>query len=139
MSAADLAALHARCFEAPRPYTADEISGFLADPACFLIGDSSGFAIGQVVLDEAELLTLAVDPDRRRRGVGREILQSFLRTAQKRGARRVFLEVASANEAGIGLYQTAGFAEIGRRKGYYRAGDGTTQDAIVMQIQLAEA
>ena len=139
MSAADLAALHARCFVVPRPFTADEITGFLADASCFLIGDAEGFALGRAILDEAELLTLAVDPTQRRKGLGRRLMQGFEAEAAKRGAVQAYLEVASGNAAGIALYQSVGFAEVGRRTGYYRSVGGEGQDAIVMQKLLNSA
>ena len=136
MTAAEMAALHARCFTVPRPFTAEEITGFLADPNCFVVGDAAGFAIGQTVLDEAELLTLAVDPDHRRRGIGLRLMRDFAEVARARGADRILLEVAADNAAGLALYHATGFAEIGRRAGYYRAADGQRQDAIVMEKQL---
>ena len=97
MSAADLAALHARCFVVPRPFTADEITGFLADASCFLVGDAEGFALGRAILDEAELLTLAVDPPQRRQGLGRRLMQGFEAEAAKRGAVQAYLEQLSAH------------------------------------------
>ncbi len=132
-----LAALHGRCFATPRPWTAAEFAGFLADPLSFLLveGDA-GFLLGRVAAGEAELLTLAVAPEARRRGLGRKLLARFIYQARLRGAERAFLEVAADNAAARGLYLGAGFGESGRRKGYYLGPDGTRQDALVMTRML---
>jgi ribosomal-protein-alanine N-acetyltransferase len=136
----DLAALHARCFRTPKPWSAADFSGFLADPLCFLLveGDA-GFLLGRAVAGEAELLTLAVSPDARRRGLGRKLVARFLYQARLRGADSAFLEVSAENAAAIALYESAGFTPSGRRSGYYRAPDGTRVDALVMHRELAGA
>jgi hypothetical protein len=71
MTPADLAALHARCFRTPPPWSAADFATFVADPLAFLLveGDA-GFLLGRAVAGEAELLTLAVAPESRRRGWG---------------------------------------------------------------------
>lgn len=132
MTPADLAALHARSFTTPRPWSEAEFAGFLASPLCFLCSEPSGFALGRVIADEAELLTIAVDPHARRTGAGRRLLQAFEAEAQTRGATTAFLEVASDNAPARGLYASGGWAESGLRKGYYHAPDGARIDAVVM-------
>lgn len=133
MTPTELAALHARCFTVPRPYGADEFETFLRARECFLLTVPGGFALGRVAADEAELLTLAVDPGHRRRGVARGLLAAFEAEARRRGARRAFLEVAASNAAAIGLYRGAGYDESGRRRGYYRRADGGAEDAVAME------
>jgi ribosomal-protein-alanine N-acetyltransferase len=135
-----LAALHARCFRTPKPWSAADFSGFLADSLCFLLveGDA-GFLLGRAVAGEAELLTLAVAPDARRRGLGRKLVARFLYQARLRGADSAFLEVSAENAAAMALYESAGFAQSGRRSGYYRTPDGTRVDALVMHRELAAA
>ena len=139
MSPADLAALHARCFTVPPPFSAAAFAEFLASDLCFLIEQSQGFALGRVVLDEAELLTLAVDPDYRRMGLGRSLLNAFQAEAATRHATRAFLEVSAENAPAIGLYLSAGYCESGRRRGYYRQPGGPAVDALVMSRVLESA
>ncbi|MEM1342501.1 MAG: GNAT family N-acetyltransferase, partial [Pseudomonadota bacterium] len=81
---------------------------------------------------EAEILTLAVQPEARRQGLGRLLVQELI--AQATGAERVFLEVAESNQAARALYAACGFEEIGRRPGYYAYSDGGAEDALVMQL-----
>jgi ribosomal-protein-alanine N-acetyltransferase len=135
-----LAALHGRCFTTPRPWTAAEFAGFLADPLVFLLveGDA-GLLLGRAVAGEAELLTLAVAPEARGRGLGRKLVSRFLYQARLRGAGSAFLEVAEDNTPARALYARTGFAEAGRRRGYYQAPDGRAVDALVLRRMLAEA
>lgn len=129
---ARLAAIHAASFTTPRPWSTQEIASLLSDPATVLIEDAAGFALGRTVADEAELLTLAVVPDRRRRGIGAHLLGRFLAAARERGASRVFLEVAADNGAALALYRRHGFSQTGLRRGYYRDSLADAVDAIVM-------
>lgn len=133
-----LAALHARCFTTPRPWSAAEFAGFIADPLVFLLveGDAA-FLLGRAVAGEAELLTLAAAPEARRRGLGRKLVGRFLYQAQLRGADTALLEVADDNAAARALYAAAGFARAGRRRGYYTAPDGMDCDAVVLRRSLA--
>lgn len=137
MTPADLAALHALCFTTPRPWSEAEFSGFLSSPFVFLLTDHGGFLLGRVIADEAELLTLAVDPACRNQGIGGRLVGEFLAASKQRGASAAFLEVAEDNAAARRLYLGAGFAESGRRKGYYGSAKGDQQDAIVMIAGLA--
>jgi ribosomal-protein-alanine N-acetyltransferase len=99
-------------------------------------GPSAGFLLGRVVLDEAELLTIAVHPDVQGQGIGGALVAGFLAQAAARGARRAFLEVAEDNAAARALYARAGFVAVGRRRGYFRAPDGRRIDAVVMARDL---
>jgi ribosomal-protein-alanine N-acetyltransferase len=139
MTAAQLAHLHARAFSTPRPWTEAEFAGFLSDPLAFLLveGDAA-FLIGRAVAGEAELLTVAVAPEARRLGLGRSLVSRFIYQARLRGAESAFLEVAEDNAAARALYRATGFAEAGRRRGYYRRPDGSTLDALVLVRPLQE-
>lgn len=135
-----MAALHALCFVTPRPWDAVAFAGLIADPLVFaLVEGDLGFLIGRAVAGEAEVLTLAVSVQARRRGLGARLVGRFLYQARLRGAEVAFLEVAAANLAAIGLYRSQGFAEAGRRRGYYRHPDGTPQDALVLRRVLTKA
>lgn len=140
MTPPDLARLHARCFLTPRPWGEAEFTAFLSDPLAFLLveGDA-GFLVARAVAGEAELLTLAVAPEARGRGLGARLVGRFLYQARLRGAERAFLEVATDNAPALALYRRAGFATSGRRRGYYHAPDGSAVDALVMTRNLAPA
>lgn len=132
MTPAELAALHARVFTTPRPWSAAEFAALLADPLVFLLSEPAGFLLGRVVAGEAELLTLAVAPEARRQGTGARLVQEFLQESARRGAESAFLEVAAPNAAARALYAAAGFAETGRRRNYYRNAEGGAEDALIL-------
>jgi ribosomal-protein-alanine N-acetyltransferase len=93
-------------------------------------GDGAcGFALVRTILDEAELLLLAVDPASRGQGVGSELLNRVIKSAQSDGCTRLFLEMRDGNRAEV-LYRRAGFEQVGRRNNYYRRGTGPAVDAI---------
>ena len=131
-----LARLHAECFVKPRPWTAQEFREILLGSGVFLASDAGGFVIGRAIADEAELLTIAVSPDLRRRGLGRDLLSAYEDGARARGAARSFLEVAADNAAAIGLYLSHGYARFGLRRGYYVATDGGATDALILEKNL---
>jgi [ribosomal protein S18]-alanine N-acetyltransferase len=93
-------------------------------------GAPLGFALFRTLAAEAELLLLAVAPEHRRRGVGRLLLDAFVDRARAGGANRVHLEVRDGNPA-IAMYRSAGFDDVGRRRGYYRGNNGQF-DAITL-------
>jgi len=134
-----LAALHARCFTVPKPFSAAAFESLLAPEYSYVCTLPHGFALGRTIAGEAELLTLAVDPDRRRHGTGRALLIGFEAEAMARGADRAFLEVAANNAPAIGLYRASGYTESGRRHAYYREPDSTGVAAILMTKPLFTA
>lgn len=141
MSAALLAELHRRCFTVPAPWSEADFAGFLADPQCRLITRATGvalqaFALFRIVLDEAELLTLATEPEARRKGHARALLQEGLGVVHAAGARVCYLEVAADNLPAIALYRGMGFAQAGLRRGYYHAPGLPPTDALVFQAML---
>lgn len=133
---AELASIHAACFILPRPWSAPEIRALLDSPHVFLLSESDGFLLGRAVAGEAELLTLAVLPTTQGRGLGGRLVQGFLSAAQARAATTAFLEVAAGNDTAIRLYERAGFAQTGSRKGYYTAPDGQRIDALILSRTL---
>jgi ribosomal-protein-alanine N-acetyltransferase len=133
-----LAALHARCFDqAPRPWTAAEFAALLAERGAILALRPQGFALGRVAADEAELLTIAVAPEARRRGLGRALAASFEASARDLGAVAAYLEVAETNAAARALYAGLGWRVAGRRPGYYTRRDGPPIAALVLRKALA--
>ncbi len=98
-------------------------------------GNLAGCAVLQMAAGEAELLTMAVLAEARRKGLGRLLLRELVARASTYGATAIWLEVRVSNAAAIGLYRDAGFVEAGRRKAYYRTADGR-EDAIMMRLAL---
>jgi ribosomal-protein-alanine N-acetyltransferase len=131
-----LASLHAAAFTEQRPWSAAEFAGLLASPHVFLVTEPNGFALGRVIVDEVELLTIATAPQAQRQGIGRRLMQAFEAEAKGRGARLAHLEVAADNLPALALYQAQGWAETGRRAGYYPRSDGSPADALMMQKTL---
>ncbi|WP_417587756.1 GNAT family N-acetyltransferase [Pararhodobacter oceanensis] len=134
-----LAALHARCFASPPPWSEASFLGFLDDPTCFLLVDPSshGFLLGRVAAQEAEILTIATDPSHRRTGIARGLMAAFEVEARHREAETAFLEVAETNAAARALYAACGFTEAGRRPGYYVAEGGARIAAMILCKSLA--
>jgi len=94
-----------------------------------------GFSLDRQIAGEAELLLLAVSPERHRRGVGRTLLQDFLVRARNEGISQVHLEVRDGNPA-VAMYDQSGFAAVGRRHNYYHSPNGARHDAITLALQL---
>lgn len=129
-SADALAALHASCF--PDAWDAAAITGLLATPGTFAFVHDDGFVLARVAGDEAEILTLAVAPRARGRGLGRALLQAVISRAAELRATSLFLEVGADNPAALALYAGLGFARVGMRKAYYNSGD-----ALVLRLPLS--
>ncbi|KQT32483.1 ribosomal-protein-alanine acetyltransferase [Sphingomonas sp. Leaf412] len=114
-------------------WTRSQCVGILAMPGVWLTiarvdGRPVGFALSRAILDEAELLLIAVDPAARGRGVGAALLRGTIAAAQDRGVGKMHLEVRANNRA-IALYVGHGFAQAGVRKAYYRNRAGEAFDA----------
>jgi ribosomal-protein-alanine N-acetyltransferase len=110
--------------------------------AGWLISDGEqplGFALVRGVLDEMEIILIAIDPDHRQRGLGGRLLDSVLAAARETGVASVFLEQASPNLAARHLYVSRGFAEVGRRRDYYHGRAGDVADALILRLDLAPA
>lgn len=95
--------------------------------------DLLGFALYRIVLDDAELLLLAVSPAVQGQGIGRKLLGQFIHNAKKNGAGKIHLEVRDGNPA-IRIYEAAGFTSAGRRRNYYRGTDGQQHDAMTFVL-----
>jgi [ribosomal protein S18]-alanine N-acetyltransferase len=94
-------------------------------------GSVIGFSLSRTVTDEAELLLLAVQPNRHRHGIGTMLLDEFMDRARANGVTRVHLEVRDGNPA-IDMYSASGFVPVGRRRNYYHAAGGSRFDAITL-------
>lgn len=134
-----LAALHARCFAHPWSTITFEsmlvernISATVADARGL-----AGFVLSRAAADEAEILSVAVDPSHRGAGLGRRLMDANLDALAGARVRSVFLEVEDGNASALAMYQRLGFQRIGARPGYYRAADGSRRDAVMMQLDLS--
>lgn len=136
MTPAALAALHAAAMRVPAPYSAAEFAALLGRPGVFLRTVESGFVLGRVAADEAELLTIAVAPQAQRSGRGAALLAAFEAEAAQAGAAQGFLEVALSNAPARKLYRAANWAECGRRPGYYRLPEVGREDALILGKSL---
>ncbi|WP_455480227.1 ribosomal protein S18-alanine N-acetyltransferase [Bartonella sp. B23] len=113
---------------------------FLQDHSIFgykasLIGEPNqilGFCLCRLILDEAEIITIAVQPHFHRKGIGTLLLDSILRHLHHEGTIKLFLEVEETNLSALNLYQHFKFEKIAKRLAYYQSKDSRT-DAIVMQ------
>lgn len=132
-----LAALHARAFDAP--WSASEIAKMLENQAVFAIlsrdANPQGFVMAWAAAADSEILTLAVAPEARRKGVGSALVTAAGVAALVRGAATMHLEVAETNEGALTLYKRLGFEPAGRRAAYY-AGEGGSVDALVLRRSL---
>jgi len=91
----------------------------------------------RVVVDEAELLTIATHPDNQRQGLARAVMTAWRDIAAQRGAETAFLEVAADNAPACDLYKKCDFTICGNRPGYYRRKNGPAVDAILMRQALS--
>lgn len=130
----DLERLHAACFpddawNSSALATVLAIAGTEGMLARSETGDICGLLIGQLLGEDAEILTLGVAPASRRQGIAQALLSAFIARSRAAGATRVVLEVAADNDAAIALYRAFGFARQGTRTNYYRRAGGTSMDA----------
>jgi [ribosomal protein S18]-alanine N-acetyltransferase len=95
-----------------------------------------GFSLVRIAADEAEILTIAVHPSFRNRGVGRALLADNLSRLGALHVRSLFLEVERGNAPALALYSRAGFREVGQRPGYYRKPDAPSVGALVLKKDL---
>ena len=93
----------------------------------------AGYIIGHHALDEAEILNLGVAPPRRQHGLGRALVEAMLGLLADLAVVNVFLEVRESNAVARRMYAALGFAEVGRRRGYYRL---PTEDAVVLRAEI---
>lgn len=133
-----LAALEAASF--PDPWSRRMLAAAVEDRFTLVLvvegggapGGVAGYAIFRRAADEAELLSLAVAPEARGRGLGRRLVEDGLARVRADGVRVCYLEVRPANAPALALYRSLGFRGIGRRRRYYRDGS----DALVLRLPL---
>jgi ribosomal-protein-alanine N-acetyltransferase len=132
-----IAGIHASSFA--RAWDAASMAQFLAAPSCLCLIASSapdtlpqGFLIARIAGDEAELLTLAVEPAHRQQGLAAALLAEAMRQLRAAGAKQLFLEVERGSTPALRLYDAFGAVRVGRRKAYYEHG----ADAAIFSLAL---
>ena len=121
----------------PSPWSATQFASALADKhtSVYLAESATeilGFIVWQQLFEEAELHLIATAPAARRQGIAAALMSLWLQHSAQNGVQRLILEVRAGNEAAQALYRRYGFAESGRRPGYYRTADGRV-DAVIME------
>ncbi|AQS86018.1 ribosomal-protein-alanine N-acetyltransferase [Acetobacter aceti] len=134
------ATLHATAFAETARWTEDAFTQLFATPGTEALlasveEEPVGFILVRSVLDEAEILTLAVVPEWRRHGIARKLLQRLEQELDQKQVRKLFLEVSTTNTPAKKLYTSTGFITAGIRKRYYEDGS----DAIVMAREITKA
>jgi ribosomal-protein-alanine N-acetyltransferase len=127
---AQLARLQALCFA--QAWDGKAMRGLMESPGILAFLAPRGLVMARVAADEAEILTVGVEPAARRAGLGAALVAQAAEAAQASGARTMFLEVATGNVAARALYGRLGFREAGRRKAYYAA----SEDALILRADL---
>lgn len=137
-------AIMANSFEAEfgEAWSQAQCVGIMSVPGVWLAlatveGRPAGFALARAILDEAELLLIAVPPEERGRGLGTCLIDFTLAAAARRGATMIHLEVRDGNPA-MRLYERSGFHLIGRRNAYYRGKSGRVYDALTLSRAISE-
>ena len=138
-AASRCAALHAVSFA--NPWSATEFEGLLTSASVVADGigeqpDLSGFVLSRRAVDEAEILTIAVDPHARGSGIGTALLGGHLSRLSRLGVSTLFLEVDEANAPALALYRRFGFQQVGRRAAYYAKADGARASALILKLEF---
>lgn len=123
------------------PWSPRDFRDCVVSDAVFLVAEAAagheesvaGYVVAHDAAGEGEILNLAVAPARRRRGIGRALVEQVLAVLGARGVSEVFLEVRESNAGARALYGALGFAEVGRRTRYYRR---PVEDAVVLRAAI---
>lgn len=119
------AAIHAASFDTP--WTAETLAGHITRDLCLGLYSGAallGFAVLSVAADQSDIITIAMTPDQRGKGLGRQLLGAVHTAAKAKGAAVIFLEVAVDNAPANALYKSSGYVPIGTRPAYYKRAHG---------------
>ena len=127
-----VAELEKQCFS--DPWSEKSVASELENPLSLwlvaLEGDTvAGYVGSQTVMGETDMMNVAVSPAYRRRGIARELIQALLRELARQRSHRLTLEVRASNAPARALYESLGFAQVGRRPNYYR---NPKEDALIL-------
>jgi len=136
--APSIAQIHRAAFD--HPWSEADFAAYLASDHLWVIGDPiAGFLLIRAIGDEAEILTIAVDPAARRNGYASSLLAASKQELAGLGVMRLILEVAADNLPAVSLYEREGFLPFGVRKAYYRRDTGPNMDAQLFSCALPAA
>ena len=130
---AQIAQLEKICFSDPwsERSIASELDNKLAFWLVAMEGENvAGYIGSQTVIDETDMMNVAVHPDFRRQGIAEVLVNTLVENLKKMGSHCLTLEVRASNAPAISLYEKLGFHEIGRRKNYYR---NPREDALILR------
>ena len=130
---AQIAQLEKICFSDPwsERSIASELDNKLAFWLVAVDGETvAGYIGSQTVMEETDMMNVAVHPDFRRRGIAENLVSILVEKLKEMGSHCLTLEVRASNEPAIALYKKLGFHEIGRRKNYYR---NPREDALILR------
>ena len=130
---AQIAELEKQCFS--DPWSEKSVASELENPLALWLaavenGRVLGYAGSQTVMDETDMMNIAVHPDFRHQGIAKGLIESLIAELKERGSRCLTLEVRLSNMSAVSLYEKLGFAQIGRRPNYYR---NPKEDALILR------
>ena len=133
---AQVAALEKICFS--DPWSENSVATELKNPlSCWLVaeedGEVAGYVGSQTVMDESDMMNVAVHPDYRRKGIAEKLVMELVEALKKRDSRCLTLEVRASNEPARALYEKLGFVQVGLRKNYYR---NPREDALILRKEF---
>ena len=130
---AQIAELERICFSDPwsENSIASELDNKLAFWLVAMDGETvAGYIGSQTVMDETDMMNVAVHPDFRRKGIAEALINALIDNLKQMESRCLTLEVRASNAPAIALYEKLGFSEIGRRRNYYR---NPREDALILR------
>ena len=133
---AQVAELEKICFS--DPWSENSVASELKNPlSCWLVAEEdsavAGYIGSQTVVDESDMMNVAVHPDHRRKGVAEKLVMELVEALKKRDSRCLTLEVRASNEPARALYEKLGFVQVGLRKNYYR---NPREDALILRKEF---
>ena len=134
----EAAEIHSQAFT--QAWSGDEFASLLAQGGTFgfIVREEHhpkavGVVLARLTVDEAEILTIAVDKGARGKGIGRLLMDNVLQYLHAERANSLFLEVEETNAPALALYRRLRLEEVGRRPAYYAAPDGTRTSALILK------
>ena len=133
---AQVAELEKICFS--DPWSEKSVASELNNPlSCWLVAEEDGLVAGyvgsQTVIDESDMMNVAVHPDHRRKGIAEKLVVELVEALKKRESHCLTLEVRASNEPAKALYEKLGFVQVGLRKNYYR---NPKEDALILRKEF---
>ena len=128
-----VAQLEKLCFS--DPWSEYSVASELENPlSLWLVAEENGAVVGyvgsQTVMDETDMMNIAVHPDHRRQGIAAALIEALINSLKQKGSHCLTLEVRTSNENARSLYEKLGFCQVGIRKNYYR---NPREDAIILR------